>query len=98
MKRLVFLSTLLGTLALADVAPAEPAPAAQVATAEAPPAAEAAPAPTPMHPVGIEKAMPSGVIEGGWSYVFAAYGLAYVGLVVYALSLVLRRQKPGVPS
>lgn len=106
MSRLVLLSALVSTIALADIAPAEPSPAAPPAEAAPAPAAEvapappveAAPAPAPMHPAGIEKAGPSGVIEGGWGYVFAAYGLSFGGLALYALSLALRRQKPGAPS
>ncbi|MCC6335153.1 MAG: hypothetical protein IT380_14335 [Myxococcales bacterium] len=50
-------------------------------------------APAPVHPAGIEKAVPSGVIEGGWGYVYAAYTVALAGLVFYALSLWTRR--PG---
>ncbi|MEW5738286.1 MAG: hypothetical protein AB1938_05135 [Myxococcota bacterium] len=49
--------------------------------------------PAPKHPVGIEKAVPSGVIEGGWGYVYAAYTVALAGLLLYALSLWTRR--PG---
>ncbi|GMU58350.1 MAG: hypothetical protein AMXMBFR34_01130 [Myxococcaceae bacterium] len=50
-------------------------------------------APASAHPAGIEKPVPSGVIEGGWGYVFAAYTVALASLVLYALSLWTRR--PG---
>lgn len=49
--------------------------------------------PNPQHPAGIEKAVPSGVISGGWGYVYAAYAVALAGLVLYAVSLWVRR--PG---
>lgn len=55
-------------------------------------------APAPQHPQGIEKAMPSGVIEGGWSYVYAAYAVALLGLGLYALSLWTRRPGAQPPS
>jgi hypothetical protein len=35
----------------------------------------------------------SGVIQGGWAYVIAAYLVVYVTLAGYALSLYRRRQK-----
>lgn len=91
MKALVLLAALLGTVALADIAP--------------PPPAE--PTPAPMHPQGIEKVIPPtvpptmGVIEGGWGYVYACWGLALGGAVLYAVSLFLRRPTgttPGAPS
>ncbi len=66
--------------AMADVAPEKDVPAE-------------APAPAPQHPQGIEK-MPGGqmgVIEGGWAYVYAAYGAGLLGLIAYAASLYLRR-------
>lgn len=102
MSRFLLLSALVSAVALADIAapaapPAEAAPAPAAEVAPAPPV-EAAPTPAPMHPAGIEKAGPSGIIEGGWGYVFAAYGLSFGGLALYALSLALRRQKPGAPS
>ena len=54
----------------------------------------------PMHPQGIEK-VPTGVIEGGWAYVYAAYGAGLLGLLAYAASLFLRRSTqlppPGAP-
>ena len=31
-----------------------------------------------------------GVIEGGWGYVWAAYGISWGVLLVYGVSLVLR--------
>lgn len=52
--------------------------------------------PAPQHPQGIEKAVPVGVIEGGWGYVYACWGLALGGAALYALSLYLRR--PGASS
>ncbi len=35
----------------------------------------------------------SGRIQGGWEYVWGAYGLTWGALVLYALSLWLRRPK-----
>ena len=35
----------------------------------------------------------SGRIQGGWEYILAAYGIAWMSLSLYALSLWLRR--PG---
>lgn len=32
----------------------------------------------------------SGVIHGGWGYVWTAYGIFWAGLALYALSLILR--------
>ncbi len=32
-----------------------------------------------------------GMIQGGWEYVWAAYGLTWAGLLGYTLSLWLRR-------
>jgi hypothetical protein len=49
-----------------------------------------APAPAPQHPQGVEKVQ-MGVIEGGWAYVYAAYGAGLLGLIAYAASLYLRR-------
>lgn len=72
----------------------EAAPAPEAANANpAPPAA-----PAPQHPQGIEKAGPSGVIEGGWGYVYASYAVALVGLALYALSLFTRRPGAQPPS
>lgn len=45
----------------------------------------------PAHPEGIERAMPTGVIEGGMAYVYAAYVLGVFGLLLYGLSLWVRR-------
>lgn len=63
----------------------------------------APPAPVPaaqaQHPQGIEK-VPMGVIEGGWAYVYAAWGAGLLGLVGYAVSLYVRRSEappPGAP-
>jgi hypothetical protein len=50
------------------------------------------PAPAPQHPQGIEKVQ-MGVIEGGWGYVYAAYGAGLLGLVAYAASLFLRQRE-----
>lgn len=50
-----------------------------------------APAPALEHPEGIEK-VGMGVIEGGWNYVYAAYGVALSGVALYAASLFLRRK------
>jgi hypothetical protein len=44
-----------------------------------------------LHPEGIEK-VGIGVIEGGWSFVYAAYGVALAGVAFYAASLFLRRK------
>lgn len=82
------------SLAFADIAPLpekalEPAPApAAVEPAPAP-----APAPAPQHPMGIEKAVGSGVIQGGWEYVYACYALAVIGVLGYGASLFVRRPK-----
>lgn len=32
----------------------------------------------------------SGMIQGGWNYVWAAYGIFWAGLALYTLSLILR--------
>lgn len=80
----------LSSAALADIAAEAPAPEAALA----PP-----PAPAAVHPEGIEK-VPMGVIQGGWGYVYAAYGAGLLGLAVYAASLFLRRTEappPGAP-
>ncbi len=34
----------------------------------------------------------AGRIIGGWEYVYAAYGITYAAIVVYAISLWLRRR------
>lgn len=109
MRSIVF-AFLIATTALADIGPPEPetkpeaqpaipaAPAAPptAAAAEPTPMAEVAPA-APQHPVGIEKAMASGVIQGGWEYVYAAYGVGVFGVLAFAASLFVRRPKsqPG---
>jgi hypothetical protein len=82
---------------LADVAPpppAEPTVAPVVVAPATPVAAE--------HPGGNDKApaAPMGVIEGGWAYVYAAWGAGVLGLIAYAASLFLRRSDappPGAP-
>jgi hypothetical protein len=84
MKSFLLLAALCAsTLAVADVAPPEP-----VAPAPAP---VAAPVADPSHPQGIENVMPMGVIDGGWGYVYACYGLAIGGTLLYAVSLFVRR-------
>jgi hypothetical protein len=92
MKRFLLAASLVVSgLALADIAPPPPE--------EAKPAAvEPAPAPAPQHPQGIENVMPPmGVIDGGWGYVYACYGLAIGGSLLYAVSLFLRRPTGGPP-
>ena len=34
-----------------------------------------------------------GHVTGGWEYVYTAYGITAVGVVLYALSLFIRRQE-----
>ena len=77
----------LSTSALADVAPPEPepTPVQPVPTPQPTP-----PPPDMLHPEGIEK-VPMGVIQGGWGYVYAAYGVGLAGVLLYALSLFIRR-------
>jgi hypothetical protein len=48
-------------------------------------------APAAKHPEGIEKTM--GVVKGGWEYVYAVYTLSLVGLVVFSISLFVRRPR-----
>lgn len=74
------------SLAFADIAPPEKAP-------PEPAVVEPAPAPAPQHPMGIEKAVGSGVIQGGWEYVYACYALAVIGVLGYGASLFVRRPK-----
>jgi hypothetical protein len=50
-----------------------------------------------VHPQGIEKMPPMGVIEGGWGYVYACYGLAIGGTLLYGLSLYARRPNGKTP-
>ena len=85
----------------AVAAPAEAAPVA----APAPVVVPVAPA-APQHPGGNENAPgmkdmpPMGVIQGGWAYVYAAWGAGILGLVGYAASLFLRKSSdlpPGAP-
>ncbi|MBE2253690.1 MAG: hypothetical protein IAE78_29445 [Myxococcus sp.] len=90
MKPFVLAALLLAPLALADLPAPEAAPAAVVEPAPAP-------APALKHPEGIEKAMGSGVIEGGWEYIYAAYGVGLLGVLVFAASLFIRRPK-GLPE
>lgn len=79
------------SLAFADIAPLPnsfPDEAARKAT-DVPP-----PTPAPQHPMGIEKAgVGSGVIQGGWEYVYACYALAVIGVLGYGASLFVRRPK-----
>jgi hypothetical protein len=90
---------------------AEPAaPPAEAAPVVAPvPVVAPAPVAAPVaaeHPGGNENApgmkdMPQmGVIQGGWAYVYAAWGAGILGLVGYAASLFLRKSSdlpPGAP-
>ena len=92
MKKLALL-VFLAAPAFADTAPG-PAPVVEApkplaAVDAAPPAP--APAPAMEHPEGIEK-VGMGVIEGGWNFVYAAYGVALSGVAAYAASLFLRRK------
>jgi hypothetical protein len=108
MRSVVFALALLGgRLALADIAPPPPSPVsapadagAADAGAELPDAGAIAtvvpaPAPPAVHPEGIERAAPTGVIEGGWGYVYACYVVTIGGSLAYALSLFLRRPRGG---
>jgi hypothetical protein len=52
------------------------------------------PQPEMKHPEGIEK-VPTGVIQGGWGYVYACYAVALGGTIFYAASLFLRRPRAG---
>ncbi len=70
---------ILSTASLADIVVPEPTPAPDVQ-----------PPPEMKHPEGIEK-VPMGVIQGGWGYVYASYGVGIAGLLMYAASLFLRR-------
>lgn len=36
----------------------------------------------------------SGELQGGWAFVWAAYGIVWFGLVAYGASLVRRRRAP----
>jgi hypothetical protein len=40
----------------------------------------------------------SGRIQGGWEYIWSAYGIAWASLSLYALSLWVRRPKTGAAS
>lgn len=80
------------SLAFADIAPPEKAPT-EPAPAPAVVEPAPAPAPAPQHPMGIEKAVGSGVIQGGWEYVYACYALAVIGVLGYGASLFVRRPK-----
>ena len=39
-----------------------------------------------------------GRIHGGWSYVWASYGITWIALSLYALSLFLRRSEGYLPK
>lgn len=99
--------------AAADNAEAKPADAQPVAEQAAP---APTPPPAAEHPGGNENApgmkehpggnqnapgmQMMGVIEGGWTYVYAAWGAAILGLIVYGASIFLRRSEtppPGAP-
>jgi hypothetical protein len=87
------------TVALADIAKPPPEAPAEAAPALAPPAnAAPTPAPAPLHPQGIENAVPMGVIDGGWGYVYACYALAIGGTLLYGISLFLRRPSGPPPA
>ena len=36
----------------------------------------------------------SGVVQGGWEFVVAAYSVTAIGFIVYAVSLVARLKEP----
>jgi heme exporter protein D len=38
--------------------------------------------------------MTEGVISGGWTYVWLAYGITATIFLVYGVSLLMRREKP----
>lgn len=93
--RFFALAALLSLPVWGDVAPPAPAQPAAVAP-------EVVPAPRPLaaeHPGGNDQApaAPTGVIEGGWAYVYAAYGASLIGLIAYAASLFLRRSSDVPP-
>ncbi len=48
--------------------------------------------PAAVHPEGIEN-VGMGVVQGGWEYVYAAYGVGLLGVVLYAVSLVVRTKE-----
>lgn len=95
----------------AEAQPEAAAPAPEAVAAPAP-----TPAPAAEHPGGNANApgmkehpggnanapgmQPMGVIEGGWSYVYAAWGAGVLGVLLYGASLFLRRPEtppPGAP-
>ncbi|MDX2013926.1 MAG: hypothetical protein SFW67_27260 [Myxococcaceae bacterium] len=91
MKPALAVALLLASAALADIARPPPAEAPPPVEQPAPPAEPVA-APAAKHPEGIEKGS-AGVIQGGWEYVYAAYGLGTAGVLAYAASLFVRRPK-----
>ncbi len=40
----------------------------------------------------------TGVIEGGWEYIWAAYGLTWLFFAVYSATLILRSTDPPDPA
>lgn len=93
--RLVTLVACVGAVhALADVAPPQVIPVTTPAQAPGPTPAVA---PAPQHPVGIEKAIPQGVIADGKEYVYGAYLLTFGSFLLYAWSLYSRRPTHGLP-
>jgi len=45
------------------------------------------------HPENMEQTIQTGVIAGGWNYVFMAYAVALLCLGLYATSLWVRRRQ-----
>ena len=41
--------------------------------------------------------MTGGVIQGGWGYVIAAYGISWAVLLAYAISLYVRAKRAPQP-
>jgi hypothetical protein len=41
--------------------------------------------------------MTGGVIQGGWGYVIAAYGISWAALVAYGVSLYVRAKQAPQP-
>jgi hypothetical protein len=41
--------------------------------------------------------MTGGVIQGGWGYVIAAYGISWAALAAYAVSLYVRAKRAPQP-
>ena len=57
----------------------------------------------PQHPGGNENApgmQDMGVVKGGWGYVYAAWGAGVFGIILYGVSLFVRKADappPGAP-